>query len=680
MANPQNLTNIFGLHQFDGRSSFFGNYTPLGQGVGYGIVCGAGVAFGALTTFLVFLHSRYGGVKYDSEQFNTAGRSVKSGLLACDTVSHWCWPTTLLQSSVYVYKSGIVGGYWYSQGSLVAMAIFGTVAAEIKRKAPNAHTVLEIVKVRWGVPAHLIFMYFCLLCNVLISSQIILATSQVVFNLTGMSIYAACLLTPVAIMLYVATGGLTATFLSSYLHTVIIFVVLVMMASRVYFSDHGPLGSLNLVYERLSYLATVRPLSGNRHGSYLTMFSLNGVWFGLIGFFNSFSIMFPDQAFWQSAVAAKPSASYRGFLWGCIMWMAVPLTLATSMGLASLALDLPLTLQEVNEGLVPAAAALQLWGNAGGVLWVIILFMSVTSAGAAEMIAVSTILSYDLYRGYFRPKAQGPEMLLVSRIFVVLFGFAMGGLAILFNHVGISLNYIFFVAGILLLAGAPPLMLLLLWDRLTAAAAITAAIGGQAAAICGWLVATHEIYGELTLNTTSNFGPTLAGELCGFFTLLVLCFVVSLAFPEKPYDWSGTRSIQVLDDADAKIRQLNQDDERDMATALRTLWLWAGPLSFIIVIAWPLLALPAGVFSLSYFKFWCILTFIWGVIALGVCALLPLWESRGNLFHVITNGRHRQDEVAAEPNVDDIRFEVQEEHYTGKPSTVIPEQLPKCAP
>lgn len=64
----------------------------------------------------VWLHSRYGGVKYDSEQFNTAGRTIKSGLLACDTVSHWCWPTTLLQSSVYVYKSGIVGGYWYSQG------------------------------------------------------------------------------------------------------------------------------------------------------------------------------------------------------------------------------------------------------------------------------------------------------------------------------------------------------------------------------------------------------------------------------------------------------------------------------------------------------------------------------------------------------------------------------------
>lgn len=46
-----------------------------------------------------------------------------------------------------------------------------------------------------------------------------------------------------------------------------------------------------------------------------------------------------------------------------------------------------------------------------------------------------------------------------------------------------------------------------------------------------------------------------------------------------------------------QIRQLTHDDEADMRKALRTLWAWAAPLSFIIVIAWPLLALPAGVLA-----------------------------------------------------------------------------------
>ncbi|KAK9810614.1 hypothetical protein WJX73_004522 [Symbiochloris irregularis] len=430
MSQPTDSVNLFGLSRYDNQSSFFGDGHPLGEGLGYGVVAGFGVFFGVLTTLLVWSYSHFGGVKYDSEQFNTAGRSLKGGLLACDTVAHWCWPSTLLQSSVYVYQSGISGGYWYASGSVWPMVCFGFVAAEIKRKAPNAHTVLEIVKVRWGTVSHFVFMYFCLLTNVLITAQIILATSQVINSLTGINIVAACILTPSGILLYTTTGGLVATFLSSYLHTIVVYVVLIVMASRVYLSGGGPLGSLDLVYEHLTYLATVQPLSGNKDGSYLTMFSLTGLWFGLV-----------TRPFGQSAIASKPSAGYRGFLWGVIMWMAVPLTLATSLGLAAHALDLPFSDDEVNEGLVPAGVALVIWGKAGAILYVVILIMAVTSAGAAEMVAVSTILSYDVYRTYIRRRAKGPEMLLVSRISMVIFGAVIAGVSICFNYVGISLNY-----------------------------------------------------------------------------------------------------------------------------------------------------------------------------------------------------------------------------------------------
>ena len=32
--------------------------------------------------------------------------------------------------------------------------LFGVLAVQIKRKAPNAHTILEIVRHRWGKWAH----------------------------------------------------------------------------------------------------------------------------------------------------------------------------------------------------------------------------------------------------------------------------------------------------------------------------------------------------------------------------------------------------------------------------------------------------------------------------------------------------------------------------------------------
>lgn len=37
----------------------------------------------------------------------------------------------------------------------------------------------------------------------------------------------------------------------------------------------------------------------------------------------------------------------------------------------------------------------------------------------------------------------------------------------------------------------------------------------------------------------------------------------------------------------------------------------------------PLLALPAGVFSLGYFKMWIIIALTWGFAATAVCLILP---------------------------------------------------------
>ena len=59
----------------------------------------------------------------------------------------------------------------------------------------------------------------------------------------------------------------------------------------------------------------------------------------------------------QSAIASTPSAAWQGYLLGGIMWFCIPFTLSTSLGLATVALDLPLSTSEANMGLVPIAAA-----------------------------------------------------------------------------------------------------------------------------------------------------------------------------------------------------------------------------------------------------------------------------------------------------------------------------------
>ena len=47
-----------------------------------------------------------------SEEFNTASRSVKPGLIASGIVSAWTWAATLLQASTVAYEYGVAGPFW----------------------------------------------------------------------------------------------------------------------------------------------------------------------------------------------------------------------------------------------------------------------------------------------------------------------------------------------------------------------------------------------------------------------------------------------------------------------------------------------------------------------------------------------------------------------------------------
>src|SRR4051794_18974029 len=48
--------------------------------------------------------------------FSTAGRTVKSGLVASAVVLSWTWAATLLQSSGVAYRYGVSGPFWYASG------------------------------------------------------------------------------------------------------------------------------------------------------------------------------------------------------------------------------------------------------------------------------------------------------------------------------------------------------------------------------------------------------------------------------------------------------------------------------------------------------------------------------------------------------------------------------------
>ena len=124
--------------------------------------------------------TRYNYELQTSEMFSTAGRTVKSGLVASAVVSSWTWAATLLQSSAVAYQYGVSGPFWYASGATVQIILFATIAIELKRRAPNAHTFLEVIRARYGAVTHIVFMVFGLFTNILVTSMLLTGGSAVV--------------------------------------------------------------------------------------------------------------------------------------------------------------------------------------------------------------------------------------------------------------------------------------------------------------------------------------------------------------------------------------------------------------------------------------------------------------------------------------------------------------------
>merc|ERR1719163_2585112 len=96
--------------------------------------------------------------------------------------------------------------------------------------------------------------------------------------------------------------------------------------------------------------------------------------FGIINIVGNFGTVFVDQSYWQSAIAARPASTHKGYILGGLVWFTIPFALATSLGLAAVALQLPISASEAGSGLVPPAVATHLFGKAGSVMMATHLF------------------------------------------------------------------------------------------------------------------------------------------------------------------------------------------------------------------------------------------------------------------------------------------------------------------
>lgn len=519
---------------------------PLPQSAGYAVVIGLGSLFAVGMILTTYMLRRYQKEIITAEEFATAGRSVKTGLIAAAVVSSWTWAATLLTSTSQAYNVGISGPYYYASGACVQIVLFSTLAIKCKQKAPNAHTFLEIIKARYGKVAHCVHIFYALATNVLVTSMLLTGGSSVINELTGMNNIAACFLLPVGVIVYTLFGGIKATFLTDYAHTIVIIVVILVFAFTTY-TNGSKLGSFDEVYRLLKEASKRHPVDGNAGGEYLTMKSRSGGIFFVINLVGNFGTVFLDNGYFSKAFSSSPAAALPGYILGGLVWFAIPCLCASVLGLACLALEndpsFPtyphrLSADQVSAGLPLPTAAFVLLGKGGAVAALLLIFMAVTSAMSAELISVSTVFSYDIYRSYIHPNASGKKLIVTSHVACVVFGFAMSGFAVGLYYADIFMGYLYELMGIIISSAVIPCTLTLFWKQQNVVAVTVSPILGTGLAIMSWLVCTKSLYKEITVANTFMDYPMLAGNVVSLLSPGVFIPILTYVFKPQNFDWN----------------------------------------------------------------------------------------------------------------------------------------------
>ncbi len=620
----------------------------LSESVGYLVMVGVGLAMAAVVTIMVKAETKWLGTRKTSEWFYTAGRTIKTGLIASSIVSAWTWAATLLQSSTVTFEFGMAGSFWYAAGASIQVILFSIIAIELKRKAPMTHTFPEMMYVRYGRHSHKVFLFFALLTNTIVTAMLVLGGAAVVNALTGVDITLAAFLLPVGVVAYTVFGGLKATFFAEYINASIIFAVVLAFASTIYFAS-PEIGGVQGMYDKLVDAAALSPVEGNVAGSFLTLASAGALVFGVINIVGNFGTVFVDQSYWQRAIAARPRSVGAGFIIGGLAWFAIPFALATTLGLAAVAIGVDLTEDQIGLGLVAPTAAALLMGDVGAILILTVVFTAVTAAGSSQLVSVSSLVTYDIYRTYANPSATGRQLMRVSRYTILAFGMGMGVLASALFQLGLSLQYVYLMMGILIGSAVAPISLAILWDRIGRRAATAGAITGLAAGVAGWLATSVAMYGEITVHSTGSITPMLVGNILSIMTSLAVCLGGSAASGAR-FDFRALKQKIIIVDDRVRSALHRKDNDRMLEKASATYKRLGVGAAVVLPVAWPApLYLSGYVFTPEAFAVWVWLAVAWAAGAAGTVVALPLLEARHSVHAILSRANAPRREAASEP-------------------------------
>ncbi|KAI3379796.1 hypothetical protein SNEBB_011039 [Seison nebaliae] len=396
------------------------------------------------------------GRKEPLDTFFTAGGRVSAGLTATQIISKWMPLSTITTPGAHFALSGIGAVFWAVTGYFVQLIFTALISLQFKVTAPGAKTFLQAIQARYSKRTHIFFIAFSVLTNIIYATFLIAEGAVLIEEVTeDTSSIIAALLLIILSACFISIAGFGGIVYFSYVNVAVIFCVCFYISYIIFHGYNQDIytlpnarlpqqcvGDYSHIYKLLNCLKSAN--ENNYKNSLLTVFTADGAWYGAITFFSTLGMSFVDQSFWQNGISTRPRKLVEGFIIGGMAFYPLSMLMGIASGSAFVSLqywqyvgydvltdindalnksnatdvvnnirrslpDLSLvdpieySTSKLEIGNLFLAAANLLYGSIGSKLVMVIAMFSVPATVSSELLAIASIMVYDVYSTYIMP-------------------------------------------------------------------------------------------------------------------------------------------------------------------------------------------------------------------------------------------------------------------------------------
>lgn len=525
---------------------------PLPQWFAYAMILGQAIVMAIIVYYL----SKIKEIK-TAENYLTAGRNVGVGMVSASIIAAWVWAATLMFSSWTGYTMGFIGPWWYAIGAAIPLPLFAYLAISLKKKMPKVHSYPEFFLYRFDTKTHKLFSVIAFVVSCWVTVMVVTGGAITVSTFTGISFSMAAFIIVIAFTSYTVIGGLYGSIFSDTVQAIMVFVSLTVIMLGVYVTI-GPEaiynGLMGVINNKPVLDAGMTATAQDSQWDPLNILNAVGIGFLIVNTIGNLGAVFCDQSYWARAIAAKNIDTAKKAFWaGGLGWAPIPLVMGTALGVTGLALGLKVGETYVNGGTsitfgeafaIAPTTAFYVLGMTGLFAFGVAIVSAILSTGSAELNAITTVFSNDIYRRYINPKASDSKILKVSKISSLIFAGLILVLSELARMSGVSMGFLYLGMGVMFSSAVVPTVLGLLWKDASTDGAFWGTIIG---AVCG-----------LAYWTSTGFDldwGVVWGNIIVISVSTVIHIVHSINHPAN-FDWETLKNadIEIRSDASASVK------------------------------------------------------------------------------------------------------------------------------